>query len=691
MNMEHSPQFENWIDKGIKQAGEGNLEAARASFHKAKEADPDRFEVYSNLGAVEQLAFDHQQALLFFDKALEIDPFHTETLYNKGISLSALRRFEEALNAFDKALEVQPDYSRLYMAKGYALMESGRKQQAQALFETFLQLSSGKDEDLQDQVRLWLKVLDSPHIEEDHLELLGSAREALDLGDGRSALELLDKFLDKYPSQHVVISFRAFVKARMDNAQGAAEDSNLAEKMAPHDPLVFYWKGKIALAQKEEEKARQIWEKAQGLKPRLPEIYTSLAEIEADPEKQFQLYSQAITLHPSTSTAFVQRGKIFQEKGKVLDALSDFSKALRLEPDQTEVYQWIEDILGYLGDHLSTHDQDPTSYAQRAQAFMNLERFEDALSDWQSAMQLDPDNPMLIRGLATALFNSGQGVRAWELLTKAIGRLPDIPELRLDRAKIGLELMRSQEAEEDLIEALNLDNSLADAHFLKGQLHASREEWLAAETHFGQAQQLGEEHPELFRQLALIAIQNDQLEKSLDYFEKGMSLGINPAIMMDAAHVAQALERPRKALTYLDEALSYFPNLAEAWQLKTMVHHELEEKEEAYRASRSWSRYDPLSLEAWQLRMELATELRAWEDALGAAIRLSKEGEIEEETLTVKALSYFNLDKKIKAKKELVRYQEDYDELPDSLEEIWAEVQNLDLPQQKKKPWWKWK
>ena len=368
----------------------------------------------------------------------------------------------------------------------------------------------------------------------------------------------------------------------------------------------------------------------------MPEIYTLIGEISVDEQEQFQLLSKAITLHPQSPIPYIRRGKIFQEKGKVLDALSDFAVALQIDPSQTEIYQWIDDILAYLGDEISLHGHDPSVHALRAQAYMKLDRYEAALVDWLAALEIDPSNALLIRGLADCQLRSGQTSRAWESLGKAITKYPLLPELRLDRAKISLSLMEIDQAEEDLIEAINQDASIGEAHFLRGQIFVSREAWLEAETHFATASQLGFEQPELFRQLALIALQKDELEESLRYFDKGISLGINEDILIDAAHVSKALGETEKCLKYVETLLTHWPHNQEGWELKAHIHEELAQNDQALKAYMNLAQLNPMSLEPWEKSTYLAAGLGRWKDALNAVSRLFSSGAAGAEALKIR-------------------------------------------------------
>lgn len=706
--MNQKETYDELIDQGIHYAAEGRLTEAQQAFEQAQEEKPDGYEVYANLGALAQLVGDHPKALGYFEQALQLSPSHVNTLYNKGISFAALKQYEDAMAVYDQVLELDPAYTKAFMAKGYALMQLKEDKQARQLFESFLQMAEPDEEALKEQVQIWLKAMVGAETQEIHFDLLESASTAMKAGDGQSALQFLNQYLDIYPLDHMVLVQRAYVHAQLNQREAASVDSQMAEKLAPEDAWVYYFQALMEKVYERPKAALTLLQRAEQLDPELWDIYSLRAALSENTDEQFQLYSKAIMLNPNSATPYFERGRIFQERGEMLEALSDYSRALQIEPNRTELYQKIDDILAYLEDQIAIQAGDPAPHAQRAQAFMRLERFEDALSDWQAALKIQPTNPLLIRGMSTALIHSGQSTRAWELITNYLNKEEPVAELLLERARISMMLMRNEEAENDLIEALNLDASLSEAHYLKGKVHQSREEGLEAETHFHQALQMGLELPDLYHHLGLREIEKENIAKSLQYLDKGIELGINADLLMDAAHVADSVGKRKQSLAYLEKLLSHFPNEIEAWRLQASFQQEAGEKEKALQSWQAVGQLNPLELAPWRHSMKLAYELEKWEVALESASRLFSSGQQELDCLKIRAISYYHLEKKKLAKRDLMGFlmqsmeidqeqlagidfsTENQHVLNESEQKIWDELREITLPQKKKKkPWWK--
>ncbi|MCI4666772.1 MAG: tetratricopeptide repeat protein [Bacteroidia bacterium] len=708
--MDNSAQYDNWLSQGLQFAEEGKLAEAQQAFEQAVEVNPEGFEVYANLGALAQLGGDHPRALAYLDQALAIEETHTHSHYNRGISLAAMTRYEEALEAYDKVMELDPGYFRVYMAKGYSLMQLKEEKQAKQLFESFLQMSGPEESTLREQVDIWLKALNEGETEEGHYELLRHAQKAMEEEDGLTALKFFEQYLKIYPSDHLVLVQKAYVLAMLNRREEAMEASRLAEKLSPEEPWVYYFQAKVEKVFGRPEAAMRLIARAEQLNPELSDVYTFKAELTEDEKERFQFLSKAITLHPETATPYYERGLIFLGRGEMLEALSDFSHGLGMAPEKPEYYQKIEDILGYLEDQIKKNATDPTFLATRAQAYMRLERFEDALSDWQAALKIQPDNILLIRGLIESLVSSGQTKRAWETITRHLEREGPEVNLLVDRAQLSMLQMRNEEAEKDLDDALKLEPQNGEAHHFKGMILASREGGAEAERYFLKALELGFESPDLFRQLGLREIEKSDLEKSLEYFQKGIAMGINVEILLDAAYVANALGENKLGLEFLDTLLTHFPNVIEAWKLRGSLQEALGQYQNAIYSYDSIRKLNPFDLEAIYSSMLMAYQVKNWSLALSCASKLFSSQAEDPQTLKIRGLAYYQLGKQELAKRDLLFYLQgemDLEALAIQSEEVQTdllkqeifteeelqiciELAELKVPKKKKKKaWWK--
>jgi tetratricopeptide (TPR) repeat protein len=84
--------------------------------------------------------------------------------------------------------------------------------------------------------------------------------------------------------------------------------------------------------------------------------------------KAITSFTSAIEINPENIEAYLQRGRAFKELKEFDKAITDFSKAIELDPD------------------------NPEGYAGRGNAFECIEDFEKAIEDYTSVIELRPDD-----------------------------------------------------------------------------------------------------------------------------------------------------------------------------------------------------------------------------------------------------------------------------------------------------------
>ncbi|MTJ53625.1 tetratricopeptide repeat protein, partial [Anabaena sp. UHCC 0253] len=107
-----------------------NHEEAISSYDKAVEIKPDKHEAWNNRGNSLDDLGRYEEAISSYDKAVEIKPDKHEAWYNRGISLYNLGRYEEAISSYDKAVEFKPDYHEAWYNRGISLYNLGRYEEA---------------------------------------------------------------------------------------------------------------------------------------------------------------------------------------------------------------------------------------------------------------------------------------------------------------------------------------------------------------------------------------------------------------------------------------------------------------------------------------------------------------------------------------------------------------------------------
>ena len=189
---------------------------------------------------------------------------------------------------------------------------------------------------------------------------------------------------------------------------------------------------------------------------------------------------------PTTSDGYVNRAKIFIDRGLPKDALRDYDRAVQLDPNN--VYAWanrgitrvqVGDLAGAKSDLVKAESIDPT-FVQNAIGRGMLADAEhrpaDAVEAYTQVLKRESDNSYARRQRASAYILLGKTDTALADLSAAVDRSKEDPQGYIDRGNIYLDLRRYDQALADFDRAASLAPndvwSLADrglAHVWKGQ------------------------------------------------------------------------------------------------------------------------------------------------------------------------------------------------------------------------------
>jgi tetratricopeptide (TPR) repeat protein len=110
-------------------------------------------------------------------------------------------------------------------------------------------------------------------------------------------------------------------------------------------------------------------------------------------------YTDEIRSHPD-SWAYTSRGIAWQEKNEYDKAISDFSEAIRLDPQHAAAYNgrgiaWAgkkeyDKAINDYSEAIHLNPQDAVPYNNRGLAWVNKKEYDKAINDYSEAIRLDP-------------------------------------------------------------------------------------------------------------------------------------------------------------------------------------------------------------------------------------------------------------------------------------------------------------
>ena len=192
-------------------------------------------------------------------------------------------------------------------------------------------------------------------------------------------------------------------------------------------------------------------------------------------------YSEAIRLNPNYANAYNNRGLARAELGDKQKAIGDYNEAIRLNPNLVLAYYnrgsaraELGDKQGAIGDYDQALRIDPkyaNAYNNRGLARAELGDKQKAIDDYNQALRIDPN-------LALGYYNRG-GIRyqlgdkqgAIDDYNKALGINPNLALAYNNRGIARAELGDKQKAIDDYNQALHIDPNLAGAYHNRGIAH----------------------------------------------------------------------------------------------------------------------------------------------------------------------------------------------------------------------------
>jgi tetratricopeptide (TPR) repeat protein len=119
-----------------------------------------------------------------------------------------------------------------------------------------------------------------------------------------------------------------------------------------------------------------------------------------DFDRSLSSYNHALALNPDLIDAYNDRGALYQNAGRYSEALADYEKALALDPEHRLANSNKAAVLhklGRLAEAEAAFDKaiaDPAfawTYVERGSLFESLEKYDQALSDYDQAISLEPN------------------------------------------------------------------------------------------------------------------------------------------------------------------------------------------------------------------------------------------------------------------------------------------------------------
>src|SRR5262249_52386876 len=137
-----------------------------------------------------------------------------------------------------------------------------------------------------------------------------------------------------------------------------------------------------------------------------------------DYERAIRDCSRAIELNPNYALALDNRGRAYREKGDYVRAIEDYDALIRLQPKSSTAWNnrcWSRALEGHhlelalsdCNESLRLWPNNAHALDSRALTYLKLRKFDDAITDYSAALELQPKKPTSLYGRGIAKSRKG--------------------------------------------------------------------------------------------------------------------------------------------------------------------------------------------------------------------------------------------------------------------------------------------
>jgi tetratricopeptide (TPR) repeat protein len=202
--------------------------------------------------------------------------------------------------------------------------------------------------------------------------------------------------------------------------------------------------------------------------------------------------------------------------------------------------------------------------------------WHDSLSVWEHALQLNPDNPIVLRNTAIALLRSGESWEAINYLRRAIAIAPEFADAR---NRLGRELTdrgNLAEANRHLTEALATTSGNAAMHYNMGRLLFLQHDAEGAIHQFNQALAIQAGHLDALRGLGVVLTQEQRYPEAASHLQMVLEQQATDALAYFQLGVVQSkMNQLDAAIANIEKGLEIAPEIETAREFLA----ELQEKQ----------------------------------------------------------------------------------------------------------------
>ncbi|KAM8856456.1 dnaJ homolog subfamily C [Spinachia spinachia] len=351
-----------------------------------KDAGVDgHMEMGKKLLAAGQLA----DALSHFHAAVDGDPKNYVAYYRRATVFLAMGKSKSALPDLSRVIELKPDFTSARLQRGNLLLKQGGLDEAESDFKKVLKSNPSDKEEKEAQSQL---------VKADEIQrLVAQARSSFNSKDYVAAAAQLDTIIETCVWDVASREMRAECFILMGEMGKAVSDLKAASKLKNDNTLAFY-------------KLSTIYYNLGDHEMSLNEVRECL-KLDPDHKQCYSHYKQVKKLNKQIRSA----EELIQEE-RYEDAVSKYEGVMKTEPNVPPLSLLAKErmchalskgqqgsrAVSVCGEVLRSDPENVNALKDRAEAYVQEEQYEDAISDYETAAKHSENDRQIREGLERA-------------------------------------------------------------------------------------------------------------------------------------------------------------------------------------------------------------------------------------------------------------------------------------------------
>lgn len=269
-----------------------------------------------------------------------------------------------------------------------------------------------------------------------------------------------------------------------------------------------------------------------------------------------------------------------------------------------------------------------TGLYSQANTLHDLQKYSDALSTYEKAINIRPDYAEAWNGKGKTLYKLKRYEDALAAYDKAIQLKPDYLDAWMGRGFTQNNLQRYSSAINSFDKVIQLENKYPEVWTARGDALNNLKRYDEAIQSYDKAIELRKDSYEAWYSKGLLLHNLKRYDEAINSFDK--ALEIKPSYEQAWYHKGNALvnlQRYQDAFNAYDKAVQYKPDYAAAWLSRSNILVNLKRYPEAIESFNRAVKYNPNSYQAWSSRGWSLHQVQRYESAVNSynkAIELKK-------------------------------------------------------------------